>query len=69
MKHWRTTLAGIGSALAALLGVLATVPHETGMQHLPEHWRARVLIGSVIAAFVLRCWQAVASADKPQGGA
>jgi hypothetical protein len=64
MKNWQTTVAGIGSAVFALLTVLAAAPHETGVQHLPEAWRPKIITAGVIASFVLRVWQAVASADR-----
>lgn len=73
MKHWKTTLSGIGAALMSALAGLAALPYQLGdvATIIPPEWKARVVMVSLCAAFALRVVQSVTAADaavKPVTG-
>lgn len=67
MKNWKTTLSGIGVASLALLNTLAILPAQLGdiSTIIPEAWKTRILSVSLAAAFALRVYKSIVTADAP----
>ena len=59
--NWKTTLSGIGIALFALLNALALAPTELGDfgMIIPPAYKAKILMVSLGAAFVMRVLNAM----------
>lgn len=61
--NWKTTLSGIGAALASALTVLAALPYDSGLQLLPPEWRSVLIKTGVISALLLKVVNSLAQAD------
>jgi predicted outer membrane lipoprotein len=68
--NYKTLLSGIGIALFALLNALALAPTELGDfgMIIPPTWKAKILMVSLAAAFIMRILNAVHQKDKSVTG-
>src|ERR1022692_453432 len=64
--NWKTLLSGIGIALFALLNALALAPTELGDfgMIIPPAYKAKILMVSLGAAFIMRVLNAMHQKDK-----
>ena len=54
MNSPKTTISMIGVGLCSLLTTLALIPHDTGLQFIPEPWRSRLIVIGAVSALVMR---------------
>jgi len=57
----------LGAAIFSLLSMIAVIPYSLGDLGtlIPPEWKSKVLVASLIAAFLLRAWNAIQPQPTP----
>jgi hypothetical protein len=60
-SDWKTTLAGIGTAIFGLLTTLSALPYQLGdvATIIPPSWKAKVFTVGAVAMFLIRVWNGI----------
>lgn len=68
--NWKTTVSGIGSAIAALLTILAALPYQLGeiATIIPPGWKGKIVTVGLLATTALRIWNSIQQKDKNTTG-
>lgn len=66
MKNWKTTLTGIGAAVATTLGIVAQLPYDLGeLANIMDPTAKRyVTIAGLSSGLALKIWNSFLQADK-----
>lgn len=65
MKNWKTTVSGIGSAIAWMVTFVAVAPYNLGElgNVIPAPYKEKIAIASLVAGFILKSWNSIAAKD------
>jgi hypothetical protein len=68
--NWKTTVSGIGAAIADGLTMLAGLSYTLGdaATIIPPYWKPKVFAVSFVAAFIMRVWNSRAQKSKTVTG-
>lgn len=66
MKNWKTTITGVGAAVATTLGIVAQLPYDLGdlatfMDPSAKKW---VTVVGLSCGLALKVWNSFLQADK-----
>jgi hypothetical protein len=68
--NWKTTVSGVGAAVADGLTMLAGLSYTLGdvATIIPPYWKPKIFAVSFIAAFIMRVWNSRSQKDKSVTG-